>query len=341
MPNSLPNFRGVLFQAGARRLLRAFATAGLAALLATGSLSAHADIYPSQTIKLVVGFPPGGGGDTYARIIAAALQRSLGQAVIVENKPGAGGNIAAEVVAHAKPDGYTLLLAMSGNFAIAPVVQPHLNYQVPGSFVPISMLVETPFGLMVSSTSKYDSIKRYIDAARDGRLSCASTGMGTAAQTTMDLFKKRAGLKILSVPYNGSGPAITALLGGQVDSFFAPYTPLAGQITGGSMRLIATTAAQRSAAFPNVPTFKELGLDVSMTQWYGLAAPAGTPTEAVSVLAKNVAIALKQPDVLKFYSADGAVPGALSGAAFSRFIVQDIERYRQAIGTPGAASSPN
>jgi len=310
-----------------RDFFRRAGTLVAAALLAG---LAHA-AYPEQPIKLVIGFPPGGGGDLYGRTIANELARRIGQPVVVDNRVGAGGNIAAEVVAKAKPDGYTLLLAMSGNMGSAPAIRSNLSYKVPGDFEPISQLVETPFGLMVSASSKIKTVEDFVAVARQGKLSYASTGTGGASQIVMEMVKQQAGLDILHVPYKGSGPAINDLLGGQVDSFFAPYTPLMGQINGGKMRLLAVSSARRVPSMPNVPTLKESGIDVTMTQWYGLAAPAGTPKEVLDTLTRHVKAALLQPAVLQVYRNDGAQESTLTGDAFREFIVRDIANYKRVV----------
>lgn len=294
------------------------------------SLSSYAQ-YPDKPVKLVVGFPPGGGGDLFGRTIAAELSKQIGQTIVVENKPGAGGNIAAEFVANAKPDGYTLLLAMSGNFASSPASRSDLPYKVPGSFEPISLLVETPFGLMVGANSKITTIQEFVTQARLGKMTYASTGTGGAAQMVMEMVKQQANLNILHIPYKGSGPAITDLISGQVDSFFAPYTPLMGQITGGKIRLLAVSSPKRVASMPNIPTLKESGINVTMTQWYGLAAPAGTPKEVISTLTKGVKTSLQQQAVLKVFRADGAREAYLPGEEFKEFIQTDIATYRRII----------
>lgn len=292
--------------------------------------AAHA-AYPEQPIKLVVGFPPGGGGDLYGRTIANALAKHIGQAVIVENKGGAGGNIAAESVARARPDGYTLILAMSGNFGSAVAIRPTLPYKVPDDFVPIAQLVETPFGLMVGSQSPIKSARQFVAEAKSSKLSYASTGTGGAAQIVMEMVKQQAGIDVMHVPYRGSGPALNDLYGGQVASFFAPYTPLMGQITGGKLRLLAVSSDKRVPSLPDVPTLKESGIDVVMTQWYGLAAPAGTPKGVVDHISEAVKKAMKDPELLKVYRADGAQESHLMGDAFRDFIVKDIATYKRAV----------
>jgi tripartite-type tricarboxylate transporter receptor subunit TctC len=314
--------------------MRNFIFQKYAAMIVVGlmlGLSTANAAYPDQPIKLVVGFPPGGGGDLFGRTIAAELGKQLGQSVVVDNKSGAGGNIAAEYVANAKPDGYTLILAMSGNFASSPASRSDLPYKVPGSFELISLLVETPFGLMVGSNSKIKTIQEYVAQAREGKMTYASTGAGGAAHMVMEMVKQQAGLNILHIPYKGSGPAITDLISGQVDSFFAPYTPLMGQITGGKIRLLAVSSQNRIPSMPNIPTLKESGINVTMTQWYGLAAPAGTPKEVVDKLIKSVKISLQQPSVLKVYRADGAKESFLPGNQFKEFVQTDIATYRRII----------
>jgi tripartite-type tricarboxylate transporter receptor subunit TctC len=284
-------------------------------------------------IKLVVGFPPGGGGDLYGRTIANALSRHIGQTVIVDNKAGAGGNIAAESVARARPDGYTLILAMSGNFASAVALRANLPYKVPEDFVPIAQLVETPFGLMVGSNSPFKTIGQFVAQARarPGELTYASTGAGGAAQIVMEMVKQRADLDILHIAYKGSGPALNDLYGAQVASFFAPYTPLMGQITGGKLKLLAVSTPQRIPSLPDVPTLKESGIDIVMTQWYGLAAPAGTPKDVVDHIARAVQASMKDPELLKVFRADGAQESQVTGDAFRDFIVRDVANYRRAV----------
>jgi tripartite-type tricarboxylate transporter receptor subunit TctC len=315
-----------------RFLRRSAALLVVAAATAWGALAgaAHA-AYPEQPIKLVVGFPPGGGGDLYGRTIAQALARHIGQSVIVDNKAGAGGNIAAESVARAKPDGYTLILAMSGNMGSAPAVRDNLPYKVPEDFVPIAELVGTPFGLMVAANSDIRTIQDYVKSAKGGKLTYASTGTGGASQIVMEMVKQDAGLDILHIPYKGSGPALNDLFGAQVSSFFAPYGPLMPQITGGKLRLLAVSSARRIASLPDVPTLKESGIDVVMTQWYGLAAPAGTPRDVTDALGRAVKEAMKDPEVLRVFRADGAQVGTLTGQEFGNFIVKDIANYKRAV----------
>ena len=296
-----------------------------------GATSAQA-AYPEQPIKLLVGFPPGGGGDLYGRMIAQALSKTVGQNVIVDNKTGAGGNIAAEMAAKAKPDGYTLLLAMSGNLAVAPATKPQaLAYKVPDDFAPIGLILEAPHGLFVAHNSRFKSATDILAAAKRQRLSFSSTGTGAAAHMGMEMVKQAAGVDMLHVPYRGSGPAITDMLGGQVDSFFATAPPLIGQVRQGQLRLLAITGDKRSQAIADVPTFKELGLTVPVTQWYGLVAPAGTPEPVLQHLAEHLGRALATPEVRDAIRKDAATERHLPLRAFKQYIVEDIARYKAAL----------
>ena len=303
------------------------------ALPALGALPAHAQgRFPEQPIKLVVGFPPGGGGDLYGRMIATALGKTLGQNVIVENRAGAGGNIAADLVSKAKPDGYTLLLAMSGNLAVAPATKPQsIPYKVPDDFAMIGQILEAPHGLFVAHNSRFKSAREILDAAKSQKLTFASTGTGAAAHMGMEMVKQAAGIEMLHVPYKGSGPAITDMLGGQVDSFFATASPLVGQVRQGQLRLLAITGDKRSPAIPDVPTFKELGLNVPVTQWYGLVAPEGTPPAVVKLLSEHLSRALATPEVRDAIRKDAANERDVPMEKFKVFIQEDIGRYKRAL----------
>lgn len=316
-----------------RHHLRALAACASAAigLLILAAPAAHA-AYPEQPVKLVVGFPPGGGGDLYGRLIANAMGKTLGQTVVVDNRAGAGGNIAADIVAKAKPDGYTILLAMSGNLAVSPAMKPQsLPYKVPDDFAAIGLILEAPHGLFVSQASRFRTARELLDAAKTQKLSFASTGTGGAAHIGMEMVKQKAGVEMLHVPYKGSGPAITDMMGGQVDSFFATASPLVGQVRQGQLRLLAITGEKRNPAIPEVPTFKELGVNVPVTQWYGLVAPAGTPQTVVKLLSDHLSRALATPEVREAIRKDAATENDLPMERFRSFIVDDIARYKAAI----------
>ncbi|CAB3834601.1 tripartite tricarboxylate transporter substrate binding protein [Achromobacter sp. SIMBA_011] len=322
---------GISFASGAmRRLGRRAAIAATLGLAALAGGQAQA-AFPERPITLVVGFPPGGGGDLYGRLIATAMGKTLGQTVIVENRPGAGGNIAAGLVAKAAPDGYTILLAMSGNLAVSPALKPQsLPYKVPDDFAPIGLILEAPHGLFVATPSRFKTAREVIDAAKQRELTFASTGTGGAAHIGMETIKELGHLKLLHVPYKGSGPAITDMLGGQIDMFFATASPLVPQVQQGQLRVLALTGRQRSPILPEVPTFKELGIDMTMTQWYGLAAPAGTPPAVVKTLSEHLSRALADPAVQNTIRKDAAMERDLPMDQFKQYIVEDIANYRKA-----------
>ncbi len=308
--------------------LAALALAGFSAWPLTAVAQAN---FPEQPIRLVVGFPPGGGGDLYGRMIAQALGKTLGQTVVVDNKAGAGGNIAADIVAKAKPDGYTLMAA-EANLAVAPATKPQsIPYKVPDDFAMIGQILEAPHGLFVAQNSRFKSAREFLAAAKTQKLNFSSTGTGAAAHIGMEMVKQAAGVDMLHVPYKGSGPAITDMIGGQVDSFFATASPLVGQVRQGQLRLLAITGDKRSPAIPDVPTFKELGLNVPVTQWYGLAAPAGTPPAIVKHLSEHLSRALATPEVQQAIRKDAAVERDVPMEAFRKYIAEDIERYKRAM----------
>lgn len=312
-----------------RKALRAVLVAALGVTAMTGGAAQAA--FPDRPITLGVGFPPGGGGDLYGRLIATALGKTLGQTVIVENRPGAGGNIAAGLVAKAPPDGYTILLAMSGNLAVSPALKPKsLPYKVPEDFAPIGLILEAPHGLFVATQSRFKSAEEILKTAKDKELTFASTGTGGAAHIGMETIKELGHLKLLHVPYKGSGPAITDMIGGQIDMFFATASPLVPQVQQGQLHVLALTGSKRSPILPDVPTFKELGINMTMTQWYGLAAPAGTPADVVKVLSDNLSRALKDPSVQTAIRKDAAQEHDLPMDAFKQYIVEDIANYRKA-----------
>ncbi len=316
----------------ASKVIRRRTAVAIALALGLGAAAPAFAAYPDQPIKLVIGFPPGGGGDLYGRLIANELSKSMGQTIVVDNRTGAGGNIAADLVAKAKPDGYTLLLAMSGNLAVAPATRPQsIPYKVPEDFAPIGMILEAPHGLFVAHGSRFKTARELLDAAKTQKLSFASTGAGAAAHMGMEMVVKEAGIQMLHVPYRGSGPAITDMLGGQVDSFFATASPLVNQVRQGQIRLLAITGDKRNPAIPDVPTFKELGVNVPVTQWYGLAAPAGTPEAVVKHLSDHLSRVLAIPEVRDTIRRDAATERNLPTEAFRSFILEDIARYKSAL----------
>ena len=214
---------------------------------------------------------------------------------------------------------------MSGNLAVSPALKPQsLPYKVPDDFAPIGLILEAPHGLFVATPSHFKTAREVIDAARQKELTFASTGTGGAAHIGMETIKELGHLKLLHVPYKGSGPAITDMLGGQIDMFFATASPLVPQVQQGQLRVLALTGRQRSPILPDVPTFKELGIDMTMTQWYGLAAPAGTPPAVLKVLSEHLSRALADPTVQNTIRKDAAMERDLPLDHFKQYILEDI-----------------
>jgi len=317
-----------MYRTASRYLKKCF---GIAALLAAVP-PAMAAGFPSQPIHLIVGFPPGGGGDLYGRLIAQAMSKSMGQSIVVENKPGAGGNIAAGVVAKSRPDGYTLLMAMSGNIAVAPVVESgRIPYKSPEDFTMIGSMVEAPYGLFVPAKSKFKTAQDFLAATKSRQLTIGSTSPGGAAHIVLEMVKKQSKANLLYVPYRGTGPGIIDMLAGQIDAFFVTAPPVMSQVKGGNVRILAITGEKPNPGMPGIPTFKELGIPVVVTQWYGLAAPAGTPPDVVQYLAKHLSMALADPQVRKKIEQDGAVEKDESTNSFLQYVKDDIQRYRNDI----------
>ncbi|TDH58407.1 tripartite tricarboxylate transporter substrate binding protein [Dankookia rubra] len=245
--------------------------------------------YPDRPVRIIVPFAPGGGTDIIARVMSEGMARELGQPVIVDNKPGAGTIIGNDVVAKSPPDGYTLLLA-SFAFAVAPAVQPKLPYAGNAAFAPVTLIGRSPNVLLVNAAGRIGSVADLLAAARKdpGAITYASFGNATSAHLAGALFAHLAQVELTHVPYRGSGPALTDLLAGRVDMLFATAATVASATSGGRLRAIAVTSAERSAAFPGVPTVTEAGVPGYASEgWYGLYAPAGTPPETIDRL--NVA----------------------------------------------------
>ncbi len=270
-----------------------------------------ADSYPSKPITLVVPFAYGGGNDLLARLVAEKMSRSLGQPVVVDNKAGAGGVIGSRFVAKSAPDGYTLLLGFTGTLAVNPSLYANAGYDTQKDFEPIGRIGSLPMVLVVNSASKWMSLKDVIDAAKQhpGKLSFGSSGAGTLLHIAPEMVASRAGIQLLHIPYKSTAPAVTDLLGGQIDMMFSSPVAVAGSISGGKLRAIAVTGAARDETLPGVPTMAESGLPgFTAISSYGLLAPAKTPQPVIKILNKALNDALALDDVKKKLAADATVP---------------------------------
>jgi tripartite-type tricarboxylate transporter receptor subunit TctC len=305
----------------------------LCAALVFGS-PAVAQQYPSKPIRLVVGYSPGGGNDLIARIVATRLQSKLNQPVIVENKPGAQSIVAAEMVAKAAPDGYTLLIAPSGPMTINPAVYSKLPYDPVKDFVPITMLAEFPLLLVVGADQPVKSVKELVEYGRANPRLANYASSATPFQLASELFNARTGSTFQHIPYKGSGDAVQAVMAGQVLMALADSGPIAGPLKGGKLRALAVTTAHRPPAFADVPTMAEAGVpDMEIALWTGLVAPAGTPAEIVALLQDVIADILEEPAMRTAFETISVDAQAMSSKDFAAVIARDAARWKQVAGT--------
>ena len=308
-------------------------TIAAALLLACAGAWAQAS-FPTRPVTLVVPFPPGGGTDTGARLIAQKLAIRWGQPVVVENKGGAAGQVGADAVAKARPDGYTLLMGNIGTQAINPSLYPKMSYDPDKAFAPISLVAELPLAMMVNPSVPAKTAQEFIALARSkpGQLSYSSSGAGGAPHLAAEMFKQGSNTFILHVPYRGGGPAIADLLAGTVQLSFMTVLEASGHVKAGKLRALAVTSDKRVSALPDVPTLAESGLPgFNSISWIGLLAPAGTPTEIVEKIAADVRELLATADLRSRLVGLGAVPRATTPAEFGKMIEADRKRYAQII----------
>ena len=295
----------------------------LAGLTGRAQAQSAAASYPNAPIKIVVGFSAGGPTDLAARLIAAKLQAAWGQPVLVENRPGAGSNLASEVVARAAPDGYTLLMA-AAPLAINGHLYKNLKYDVLRSYEPISQVMSAPCILAVRPSSAKTVAELVAMAKKDpGKLSFSSSGAGGSQHLTGELFQQKADIRLIHIPYKGAAPALTDLIGGQVSMGFMTSLSAVPYFKEGRLRALAVASAQRLPQLPDVPTMAEAGYPgVEVDSWSGLLAPAKTPSDIVDKLQREVAKALAAPDVNKTLQSQGAVVMGSTPAEFRSFLVQ-------------------
>ena len=295
--------------------------------------------FPDRPIRLVVGVPPGGSTDLVARIVGEQLSRQLGQPVVVENRGGAAGNIGAELVAKAAPDGYTLFLAPIGTVAINPSLYANLPFDTMRDFAAISQLTSLPMAMLVHPSVPARTPKEFIEyaRARPGQVNFASGGSGTGTHLAGELFKMLSGVEMTHVPYKGNGPAMADLLAGRVLVMFDQISTALPQMQGGKLRALGVTTAKRSAVAPEVPTLAEAGLaGFDMTTWHGLVAPAGTPAEVIAKLNAEVVKALDSPEVRERFKANGIDPVSSTPAQFGALMQSEIARWRDVVKASGA-----
>jgi tripartite-type tricarboxylate transporter receptor subunit TctC len=314
-----------------------FRLAAVAALLIAATVAAPAQTYPSRPVRMVIAFPAGGPTDFVGRLIADKLKDTFGQ-VIIENKPGANGAIGADLVAKAAPDGYTLFLTTVGAVAITPFMRTDLPYNTLRDFAPVTLVVRNTTVLVVRGDSPIKTVKDFVAMAKakNGDLPFASTGVGSTTHLATELFARAAGFKYVHVPYRGAAPALTDVLGGQVQAFFADVPVLISNIRAGKIRAIAAASAQRNPMLPDVPTLIEAGYqDTSSDNWYGLLAPAKTPPAIVNKLNAAFVAAINDPVVKKKLIDSGAIPIADSAADFGNILKDELNRWGKLVRVMG------
>jgi tripartite-type tricarboxylate transporter receptor subunit TctC len=305
----------------------AFAVGAFAATAAQGQVD-PAQGYPAKPIRVVVGFTAGGGTDVVARLVGQKVSEALGQPVVVENRLGASGIIAAEYVAKASPDGYTLLVSPSTVFTINPIMYTKLPYSPVRDFVPVSKAVTFPFVLVVDASRPIRSMKDLVEYVRANPGKANNGGPSALFQLALELFKVRTGTKVEYIPYKGSNETVAAVMAGDVLMAILDTGPVTGPLRGGKVRGLAVTSAQRMAGFPDIPTMSEAGLqNMEIEGWMGMFAPAGTPMAIVRKLQNEVQRSVKLPDVREKINALQLVPSGSTSEEFARSIGSDLERW--------------
>ncbi|GAB1579837.1 Bug family tripartite tricarboxylate transporter substrate binding protein [Bordetella petrii] len=307
------------------------------ALLGSPALAATA--YPDRPITLLIPYPPGGSADMLGRPLSAALQERLGQPVVLEYKPGAGGSIATAQLARARPDGHTVLMVLAAH-AINPSLYKSLPYDTRKDFAPVSLVATLPMLVAAPLSTPADNIPQLIDYARahPGKLTFASAGPGNTSHLSAEMFKTATGIQMLHVPYKGSGPAVVALLAGEVSLMFDSISTSLPQVKAGKLKALAVTGEARSPLLPDVPTVQESGVPGFVVNgWYGILAPAGTPPEAVDKLSRAIADALREPGLRQQLTGYGYAPVGSTPQAFGQLIDSELQRWSKAVKDSGAS----
>jgi tripartite-type tricarboxylate transporter receptor subunit TctC len=310
----------------------------LALLPHAAAQSGAAKGYPVKPIRMVLPFPPGGATDIMARRIGQKMSERWGQQVLIENRAGAGGNIATELVAKATPDGYTLLFAASAQLAVNPALYAKIPFDPVKSFAPVTLVGSVPNILVAHPSLPVRSLKEFIAfaKARPGQLNYATAGSGSTAHLSVELLRMQTGIDIVHVPYRGAAPAVSDLLGGQVPLMMVSMPSVIGHVKAGKLRAIGMTGAKRSAAAPEVATFAETLPKFESSAWYGMLAPAGTPAEIVDRLFEETAAILKMADVRETFFGQGIEIIGSTPAEFSAIIESELAKWAVVVRKSGA-----
>uniref|UniRef100_UPI000D352FFD tripartite tricarboxylate transporter substrate binding protein n=1 Tax=unclassified Variovorax TaxID=663243 RepID=UPI000D352FFD len=306
--------------------------AATAALLAATAATAAAAAFPDKPVKLVVPFAPGGGTDAIARALGIGMSQALGQPVIVDNKPGAGTLIGSDAVAKSAPDGYTVLVSTFAH-AVNPSLMPKLPYDTQKAFAPVVLLGRGPNVLVVRADSPFKTVADVVAAAgaQPGKLTYASQGNGTSAHLAGEMFTNLAKVRMTHIPYKGAGPALTDLLGGQVDMMFATAAAASSQLAGGKLRALGVTSPQRAAALKNVPAIAETVPGYAVESWYGLFVPAGTPAETIARLNAAAKKATDSAEFRKMLEPEGLTVSAGAPSELGDFVRAETARWSRVV----------
>ena len=317
--------------------LTRLAQLALTAALTTVSFAAAAQAYPDKPIKILIPFPPGGGTDFVSRMVGTKLGELTGWQIVLENRPGAGGNLAIEAASKAPADGYTLVMGQTDNMMLGPWLYTNLSYDSVKSFAPVVQLSVTPAAVGSAANS---SIKSPLDLIAKGKtpegLKWSTAGAGTLGHLVGEDFKKRTNINLLQVPYKGASPAITDVMGGQVDVYIGTLTSLVPLMKSGRLTGVAVTTAKRSVDFPDIPTLDESGAKgMDFNIWMGMFAPAGTPPNVIALLNKETNRVLQSPDLIEKFKAGGVSAGGGTSESFAEFVKADYAKWGALVKASG------
>ena len=321
------------------KMMKRWSKWGAGALIALVAAVTWAQPFPTRPIRIVVPFPAGGTTDVLARAAAQKLSESLGQPAVVDNRPGAGGNIGAELVAKAPPDGYTLLMGTVGTHAINPSLYPRMPYDHVRDFAPVILVAGVPNVLVINPALPVNSVAELLAYAKanPGKLNFASSGNGTSIHLSGELFKTMTGVQMAHVPYKGSAPALQDLMGGSVQLMFDNLPSSLALIKAGKLKALAVTSLARAAALPDVPTLAESGLPgFEASSWFGLLAPAGTPQPVIAKVNSEVAKWLASPEAKEKLLAQGAIAAGGTPEDFARHIAAETAKWQKVVKESGA-----
>lgn len=321
-----------------KTLLRSLLVVLLCAAGAAASQLAYGQSYPTKPLRMVVPYPPGGGSDIIMRQLAQFLSERLGQQVVIDNRGGGGGSMGMEAVAHAAPDGYTLLTALTAQLAVNPALYKNLPYDPVKDFAPITLFADGPYLLVVHPSLPVKSVKELVEFARKNpdKIFYASSGNGSGGHLAAELLKNMTGIKMVHIPYKGGGPALTGLLSGEAQVLFAPYASARGYIKEGRIRALGVTTARRPKAIPDIPTIAEAGVPgYDSGVWYALLAPAATPRAIIDRLNRETIAVLNKPEFTKLLVEQAIDPIGSTPEELTQYIKREMDKWAKVVKEAG------